>query len=263
MNLIFFFLSLFGFTNKVQAYIEGPVVRYKFYPLEKRINLSATGGMLFSQSYIDTQHLGLSLGYHLTDHHLLKVAGSIFKSKDRNERRCVESFFSDPEAAGGDGAPGPCDPNMEFESEGNFLKRPAYVPIRQYNYLFSLDYEFTPVYGKSIWLRGPISYLDLFFNVGLGLVQNTYWPLKTKTNSGRDILQEGAASNEETGLSGRPESVELMSPFMSLGFGNRFYLFKIFALTIELKNFSTFSFDKESQFDPILTALSMGVSVLI
>jgi hypothetical protein len=265
MKKIFLLLVSFSLmlVSSLHAFVEGPVVRNKYYPLEKRFSLSIAGGILFNQSYIDTKHLSGSLGFNFSDAHAVKIEGSFFQSKDRSERLCVESFFADPEASAQEGVGAPCDPQMQYESTDALTKRPAYVPIRQLNQALTINYQYTPVYGKAIWLRSVLSYLDLFLNVGLGVTSNTYWPLRTKTASGQDILKDGAASNAEAGEAGRPDPHDLYSPLLSLGFGNRFYLLHFFSLSVELKNFSIIGLDEHSGFDPILTGLWLGLSFLL
>jgi outer membrane beta-barrel protein len=236
--------------------VEGnEVVKGKIYPREGRIQINALqfGGIL-NQSYVSTLLIPVGLTYHFNEWHALNAEFVQGISFDQGARECVESFYFSPERAkDASGDPNPCPPETPpiappTPNEGEkpaYQRKPAYVPIRQVEQLYALNYQWTPVYGKALWFMSVVGYLDFYTTAGLGLASSTFWPLQATTSTGARTLEEGVpAENEsEWGPSGRPLPVSQMGPTVSLGIGSRMYFAKYFTFNLDFRNTTLFGDD--------------------
>ena len=257
--------------------VEGnEVVKGKFYPKAGRFELGVGAGGILNQSFINTFLFSASATYHLTDWHALSFEGFYGLSKDRYERECLESFYSDtkraeqyPESSGSE----PCDQrkdnantpaNAQADSaaypsqdeakkkdlaENKPLERkPAYMPIRQIKTMAMLNYQWTPVYGKALWFLSAVGYLDLFFNAGLGVAMSDYSDTKKTLGESSSPVTDGTSNPNEYGKEGRPLVQAQTSPAIGLGIGSRFFFANHFMIHANLRNFTIVAQTGESAF---------------
>lgn len=229
--------------------VEGnEVVKGKLYPRDGRIQINALqfGGIL-NQSYLTTLLIPVGLTYHFNEWHALNAEFALGISFDQSARGCVESFYYSPKnAAESSGDSNPCPPETPPQAPRTpdagekpaYQRKPAYVPIRQIDQLYSLNYQWTPVYGKALWFMSAVGYLDFYTTTGLGLASSTLWPLKNTTATGARTLEEGvpAENTDEWGPDGRPVPVSQMGPTLSMGIGSRMYFAKIFTFNLDFRN---------------------------
>lgn len=257
--------------------VEGAdVVKGKLYPRAGKFQVNfAQGGLVLNQSFLDTYLINGGATYHFNEWHAVNVEGFFGISADRDARQCVESFYFDTarakrydpnfvpcnpakRTASGLGATyqlpagqtepvpteyaGSADKLARFEESkkrgGPLHRKPAYMPIRQVDYMFGVNYQYTPVYGKALFFLSSVGYLDFFVNGGLGLAMSTYWPKKDKNSRGEDIKLAGTSGDAEYGFEGRPAAQSQTSPTLQLGLGTRFFFLKNFLVNAELRNVS-------------------------
>lgn len=258
-----FFATQSGFADSYEKAVEGnEVVKSKLYPRAGRFQLNVPqGGLVLNSSFVNTYFVNGGMTYHFNEWHALNIGVFYGINSDRDERKCVENFyFETKEASKEDVRQGlagneTCsdDPNKDPRAgataetpnsaakKGPYHRKPAYMPIREISMMFDVNYQYTPVYGKALWFLSSVGYLDLYGTVGAGLAMSKYYPLKTTTNSGRDIKNEGTDNLNETGIAGRPPAEQQTSPLFSLGVGNRFFFAKHFLVNLEVRNFTILS----------------------
>jgi outer membrane beta-barrel protein len=272
--------------------VEGSeVVKSKKYPRGGRLQINALqGGGILNQSFIDTTLINLGVTYHFNEWHSVNVEGFFGINKDRNERDCVENFFYNTDRAQGYAkkenkssspcaaesqqmSPGDYDPavnpadevkpgslsDVDYEevkknkNYGPYRRKPAYVPIRQVNQMFNVNYQWTPVYGKALYFLSFVGYLDFFTNIGLGLTMSNYYPIREETASGLKIGGENGGQGTdkvgEFGIDGRPVAESQTSPTINLGIGNRFFFLKNFLVSVEVRNFTVIGGDAKGGTD--------------
>lgn len=270
-----FLMPSTSFAQGYEKAVEGnEVVKSKLYPRSQRFQLLVPqGGGVLNNSFVDTFLVGGGVTYHLNEWHAVNVGFLYGLNSDRGERTCVENFYYSPQdaraedAKNGDSSGLPCspDPNKDPKyipsgsdsTRGPYHRKPAYMPIREINMMFDANYQYTPVYGKALWFLSMVGYLDVYGTVGAGLAMSTFYPKKTVTNSGRDILNDGTDNMLETGIDGRPDPISETSPLISFGVGNRFFFAKHFLVNVELRNFTIFG----SEFSNFFTVTG-GAGVL-
>jgi aldehyde dehydrogenase (NAD+) len=248
--------------------VEGnEVVKDKFYPKGGRFQLNGTGGFILNQSFITTALFGLSGTYHFDEWHALNLEVSLGRSFDKADRACVENYYLDSEYANLNGSvydrcpvkepatkdaaePGlgnkdperlKQDPNY-YDNRGPFQKNAAYMPIRDLNTLIAANYQWTPVYGKSLFFLSRVVYLDFYLNAGLGVAMSQFYPLKDKVTDSngqeKDMKEVGTSDPDQYGIKGRPQPIAQTSPMASFAIGSRFFMARKYLLDIQLKNFS-------------------------
>lgn len=257
--------------------VEGnEVVKGKFYPKKGRFQLNGGGGMILNQSFINTFVFGGSATYHFDEWHAFNAEFLLGKSSDKSDRTCVENFYLDDDYAKrnageiGSAFFAPCPQNLAqaqlkeadklpvdsgekdtvktdknpkyYEKRAPFQKNAAYMPIREINTLLSANYQWTPVYGKSLFFLSQVVYLDFYLNVGAGVVMSNYYPLKdtlTDDNGNTVNMKDvGTVNKEQYGMEGRPQPLAQTSPMMSLALGSRFFMARKYLFDIQLKNYS-------------------------
>ena len=114
------------------------VVLDKLYPKKGKIEINPSFGAILNQSYMQSFLVGGSIAYFWSETAGFNVDFQLSLNSDKSERTCIENFFWDPfkTAPTVCGAPedmGPVD-EEDFPRYG-----PAYVPIREINYIFSLS----------------------------------------------------------------------------------------------------------------------------
>ncbi len=249
--------------------VEGnEVVKGKFYPKQSRFQLNLLqGGMILNQSFIDTYMYAASVTYHINEWHAVSLDVLAGFSQDRDERKCIETFYYNEERARNAGASDACDRtnatdattasdtggvepkpsnvkddaawSEEKKKRGPFHRKPAYMPIREIKQIYGLNYQWTPVYGKALWFMSAVGYMDFFLNAGAGVALSDYYPRQTTTKcyvvynqpgSGEkdcDIRDEGTSDANGFGKAARPLPEQQTSPVVSFGLGSRFYLGRI------------------------------------
>jgi outer membrane beta-barrel protein len=252
-------LTSTAFANYDRAVEGNEVVKGKLYPKQGKFQLSAGLGGILNQSYLTTTLIPVGVTYHINEWHAVNVEFAFGISQEQDARQCVENFFYDPNRArskAGDASMRPCEPNPPAtsrepaddpngENKPGYTRKPAYVPIRQIDQMYNLNYQWTPVYGKALWFLSAVGYLDFYTSAGLGLASSTVWPLKEKTTSGALTRDEGVPNDntDEWGQVARPEPISDMAPTMSLGIGTRFFFARMFTANLDFRNTSLFGDD--------------------
>jgi outer membrane beta-barrel protein len=250
--------------------VEGnEVVKGKFYPKTGRFQINAAGGGLLNQSFINTLLFGGSLTYHFQEWHAMNFEVFAGLSSDKADRTCIENFYLDEDyaKASGSSIKGPCplkEPAPKnaadiaagegtppentdkdaayYASRAPFAKNAAFMPIRELSFLGAANYQWTPVYGKSLFFLSQVLYLDFYLNAGLGLAMSNYYPLKDKIEDEngalKPIKEVGTTDDKKYGKEGRPQVQSQTSPMGVFAIGSRFYMARKFILDVQLKNYS-------------------------
>lgn len=277
--------------------VEGnEVVKGKFYPKKGRFQMNGSGGFVLNQSFVNTFLFGGSLTYHFDEWHGIHFEGLMGKSFDKQDRTCVENFYLDPEYAGYHGESLPCyqgpaasapknakdkEPNTRpwnedkfndnpktYENRRPFQKNAAYMPIREIGALLSANYQWTPVYGKSLFFLSQVVYLDFYLNAGLGVtlsnfykLQETFTDANGKTVNMKDV---GVVEDEQYGMAGRPTPIAQTSPTANFAIGSRFFMARKILLDVQLKNYSIIGSDGRGGTDfSTPFALTGGLGLLL
>lgn len=260
--IIFFASALKPVVAKAEyeRAVEGDeVVKDKLYPRAGRFQLLVPQlGAILNTAFVYTALIGTGVTYHINEWHALNIGGFYGLNIDKSERKCIESFYFNPQHAkdptnaekGLPVAPEDCDPEQktdptagEVDAKTNkkpFHLKPAYMAIREINMMFDINYQWTPVYGKALWFLSAVGYLDLFTTVGAGVAMSTYYPLQEFTRSGKNIRVDGTDLLSDTGKNGRPDPLNQTTPLISLGFGARFSFFSNLYANVEFRNFTVF-----------------------
>ncbi len=253
--------------------VEGnEVVKGKFYPKTGRFQMNAAGGGLINQSFINTFLVGGSLTYHFEEWHAINFEVFAGISSDKADRTCIENFYLDEDFAKASGSTikGPCplkepvpkDASLIAKGEGTppepelrgnkddayyasrapFAKNAAYMGIRELNFLGAANYQWTPVYGKSLFFLSQVLYLDFYLNAGLGVAMSNFYPLKDKVidedGNSKPMKEVGTTDDKKYGKEGRPQPLSQTSPMGVFAIGSRFYMARKFILDVQLKNYS-------------------------
>ena len=118
---------------------------------------------------------------------------------------------------------------------------PAYVPIREINYIITGNYVWNPVYGKQLLFLSSTSHFDLFFEFGGGFMMSNFYPERNVLNNGNEPrapyytdepeknVNVGALVDDDDsyGIFGRPVPLAETSPLLNLGVGQNSLLEKI------------------------------------
>lgn len=304
--VLFAAANLFGsaiFSSHAEANyrksVEGnEVVKNKKYPKKGRMQINGGGGFILNQSFINTALFGGSVTYHFNEWNAFNVEFYAGSSNDKPDRTCIENFYLDEDYAARNGAKQvPCpsavapenapkdaddlavgsgekDPIREekdpeyYNNKAPFQKNAAYMPIRQLDLLTALNYQWTPVYGKSLFFLSQVVYLDFYLNAGVGLAGSTFYPLKDRvvdaSGSEKFMKDVGTTDANSYGLQGRPQPLEQMGGMATFALGSRFYAARRFLLDVQLKNFTILGDDGSGGFDfSAPFALVGGVGVLL
>ena len=232
--------------------VEGQaVVLNKLFPKAGRAEIVSNFGGIINQSYINSLLLHGGLNYYFSEVWGMAVEGVYAFNSDKNERGCLEAFYNKVEETGD-----PCRQSEKDEiPDGTKIRMgPAYVPITELQYLFSISAIWTPVYGKQIFSALPVTgHMDIFFTIGGGSAMTNYHPLKTtigdtKTPS-RCTRKEGDKNvlsgcgveyekKDSWGVGGRPKSKEELTMAINLGIGQKYYFVNRLYLDIELRTYN-------------------------
>ncbi|MBM3381047.1 MAG: aldehyde dehydrogenase family protein [Betaproteobacteria bacterium] len=253
--------------------VEGnEVVKGKFYPKSGRFQINAGGGGLINQSFINTFLVGGALTYHFQEWHAINFEVFAGISSDKADRTCIENFYLDEDyaTASGSNIKPPCplkEPVLKnagaipvgagtppdadkrggkddayYGSRAPFAKNAAYMPIRELTFLGAANYQWTPVYGKSLFFLSQVLYLDFYLNAGLGLAMSNFFPLKDKVEDPdgnlKPMKEVGTIDDKKYGKEGRPAPQSQTSPMGTFAIGSRFYMARRYLLDVQLKNYS-------------------------
>jgi len=234
-------------SGEYQRASEGTeVVLRKTYPKKARIEIEGTGGLILNQSYINSLLFGAGANYFWSEEWGLGVEAMVASNSDKPERKCLESFYNDPENVVG----AECGDGSDLTGRANF--GPAYVPIRQTDMILGAHAIWNPVYGKQIILLRAVSHFDLYVLAGGGLAISTNWPQQTRLK-GTDRASRGTfnmdttvttgnpgAATSETGLygvNGRPDAESLTSIQGTFAVGQKYHFTKNLHARLELRNY--------------------------
>jgi len=244
-------------TNYKKSTEGDEVVRNKLFPKKSRIELAVPNfGMIMNQSYLNTFLVGTGLSYFWSETWGVNLEFMYALNQDRGERKCIESFYnnfsyqiSEPECE----AQQPLSDTELRSKNGNF--GPAYVPIREINYLLTLNAVWNPVYGKQIMFLSATNHFDLFVTFGGGLAFSTYYPLSTKLKDGSTdsrgcptpqgsaqptcgYLPSDRGGQLMHGPDGRPTPENQTNFMVDVGAGQKFHFMNRMHIKAELKNYT-------------------------
>ena len=252
------------------------VVMDKLFPKKGKVELDGTFGLVLNSSYTQTFLANAGLDYFWSEEWGFNITGNFAISKDKDERKCIETFYNDPNfdidpECGSDSPKDltPADPDADWG--------PAYVPIRELKYMITGNVLWNPIYGKQIVLLSATNYFDFFLGAGGGLAFSTYYPKQATFADGHpsrgtfcvkaqqaadakehcDLSQlqggqnPGTLDDSKIGPSGRPLPRSESTPLIHLMLGQRFHFMKRFLVTATLENYTLVG--TESGFDDFLT----------
>jgi outer membrane beta-barrel protein len=258
MSAVFIALSsvlapahLFAGVGGYKKSTEGDdVIKNKLYPKKNHVELNGPNvGVILNQSYVSTYVFNGGINYFWSETWGLGLEMSYGLNQDRAERDCIESFYNDPKFeigpecnAGDDAIAG---------TSGNY--GPAYVSIREYNYLFAANGLWNPIYGKQILFLSAVMSFDIYVSVGGGLAMSTYYPLQSKLGNGKESrgtfpndatdpngsrpgTEVGEAGGPYYGKEGRPTAQKQSNIFIDTGIGQKIHFGQKFNVKGELRN---------------------------
>jgi outer membrane beta-barrel protein len=254
------------------------VVLNKLFPKKEKVEFDGKLGFVLNSSYIQTFLATGGFTYFLSEEWGITGEASAALNQDKTERQAIEKFYNDPNDAIGD-EHGEYDTIKESgDPDANW--GPAYVPIRELKYIFTLNAAWNPIYGKQIILLSATNYFDFFINFGGGFAMSSFYPKKPSYNVGNGEIsyrgtfctkaqqQKGICSlkgpnpgtdNEDlVGEAGRPEAESQTNVLAHATIGQRFHFFRRFLLTGTLENYTLLG--TESGFDNFLV-ISGGVGI--
>lgn len=225
------FALLLGAATEVKADVDDdrPKIMNRLFPKAKSVEVSASAGYLLNPAFVDTSLFELNGRYSFSETWGLGVGFALAKSKDRNERRCVETFYNDPkheveaECMNDDGGEG-----LDGAEEANV--GPAYAPIRELRQLVTLHGDYSLAYGKMIFLHGVTSHFDLRIRFGGGMTTSDYYEQQPE----RRDPGVGKGETDRYGGAGRPESQRQATPHAYVGFAEDLLFLKRFSFGAEL-----------------------------
>lgn len=247
-------LSTQSFSASYKKATEGKeVVLDKLYPKKGKIEINPSFGAILNQSYMQSFLVGGSIAYFWSETAGLNVDFQMSLNSDKAERTCIENFFWDPFKT----APTVCGTpeDMGQIDEENFPRYgPAYVPIREINYIFTGNYIWNPVYGKQLLFLSSTSHFDIFFEVGGGVMMSNFYPEQSILNNGNEYkgpyyqdekdrnVDVGALPDEvdSYGILGRPLPIAETSPMLNLGVGQKIHFTKNIHIMATLRNMTLF-----------------------
>lgn len=245
--------------------VEGQaVVLNKLFPKAGRAEIVSNFGGIINQSYINSLLLHGGFNYYFSEVWGMAIEGVFAFNSDKNERTCLEGFYN--WANENDIKGRVCYQEAEKypkPSADDPIVRlgPAYVPITELQYLFSLSAIWTPVYGKQIFSALPVTgHMDIFFTIGGGLAMTDHYAMRTETDAddtkkrklrcakGGENTKLTAADGspcgvgfdqkEHWGVGGRPKPENKPAMAINLGIGQKYYFASRLYLDIELRTYN-------------------------
>ena len=228
------------------------VVKDKLYPKKGRVEINGPNvGTILNQSYLDTYFVSAGINDFKDEVWGFSVEGLYAINKDKAERACIENFYNDPDY---EVAP-ECGGSDNLTGRANY--GPAYVNIREYNYLLSANAIWNPIYGKQIFFLSAVGYFDIFVTLGGGMAFSTFYPMSTTLSDGREsrpnfppkdgtttTASPGGTGPSETdsdgnlmyGTQGRPKPQKQSNFMLQGGLGQKFHFGDKFNLKVELRD---------------------------
>jgi hypothetical protein len=251
------------------------VVLERLYPKARTLELGLGGGLLLNPTFVETSLARLSVRYHWSETWGIGLDAAVARTRDRKERRCVETFYNDPLREAGAPCAAEDDADAPSASDGVNLG-PAYVPIRELRGMVALYGDYTLGYGKQILLLGGTSHFDLRLRFGGGAVVSDFYAERETVRGQPDRPSRGdpqgeggapkagvdAGERDGDGLlygeEGRPEPRRETTPALYLGLAEELHFARRFFLSAELAAYAMTS--AERGFEPFLVAeLGLGV----
>lgn len=251
------------------------VVLGKLFPKKNKVELDAKLGIVLNSSYTQTFLFNTGLSYFWSEEWGFNVEANFASVQDKNERKCVETFYNDPnfDVDNECGEEAPVE-NTEGNDDANW--GPAYVPIRQLKYMFTGNFVWNPIYGKQIVLLSATNYFDFYVLMGGGIAMSDFYRKQPELADGTPARGTFCAKKEQTngecdpstlpggrnpgtddpnqvGESGRPEPEAQTNVLMHLAIGQRFHFFKRFMVMASLENYTLLG--TEAGFDNFLTIM--------
>lgn len=243
-------------------------VKNKLFPKDRSFQLEGRLGYILNQSYLNTLLLNGQATYFFSEEWGVSVEGSMAMNKDKDERRCIETFYNDPhdQIASECGDRGAIDAGRAAEASAGQPQQanwgPAYVSIRELKYILDVNAVWNPIYGKQIILLSATNYFDFYTAMGIGIAMSDFYPKTDTLRSGNESRGDsftdagpnpGTLDPADIGDDGRPDSESQTSPLIHLSVGQRFHFLKRFMINAELKNYTLLG--TESGFDNFLTLM--------
>lgn len=219
-------------------------VKRKLFTKSRKLELSLpSAGLILNQSFIETFLIHGGLTYFSSESWGWGVEAALGLNVDKSERECLENFYNDPN----DRVDAECGDGSDLTDDGETNFGPAYMPIREINYIIAANAVWNPVYGKQIVFLSATSYFDVFLTMGAGLAFSDYYEQRTELNNGEKPRADytdgrglsGGASKDETdsyGEAGRPEPLAQTHPLINLGLGQKFHFWKRFSMRFEFRD---------------------------
>lgn len=225
-------------------------VKAKLFPKEGKIELALPSiGLVITSPFVQTLLVHGGVTYFNQEESGWGVEGFFAINKDTNDRKCLETFYNDPNnqideecsfAGGAD----------KVSQDGNKPPNygPAYVPVREMKMILAANYVWNPIYGKQLFFLSATNHFDVFFTLGAGIAMSDYYKEQTVLRNGKNsraVYQQdtgnvdgGAGANEtdSIGEEGRPDPESQTTPLLNLGFSQRFHLSKMFSVRFELRD---------------------------
>ena len=224
------------------------VIKNKAYPKKGRVELNGPNvGLIMNQSYVNTYLINGGINYFWSESWGLGLEGYYALNSDKDERKCIENFYNNPDY---DSSLPQCgSPEKLAGTRANY--GPAYVNIREYNYLLAANGIWNPIYGKEIFFMSGVVNFDIFVTVGGGLAFSTFYPLTTTLGNGKpsrgqfpgkDTTGDTPGTDPNTdgdayyGVNGRPVAQKQTNVFLDGGFGQKIHFGEKFNLKAELRS---------------------------
>ncbi|MEZ4744190.1 MAG: outer membrane beta-barrel domain-containing protein [Bdellovibrionota bacterium] len=247
-------------SNYNKAVEGGEVVRNKLFPKKNKVEINGPNlGMILNQSYIDSYVAHGGINYFVNEEWGFGIEGLVATNKDKSERTCIENFFNNPPPRE---SILPCSPDPSVIPDNSKVTYgPAYVPIREIDYIVAATAVWNPIYGKQLFFLSATGYLDLYLTMGGGLVFSKFYKKQTQLGNGNPSRGETSAEgtggpsigttadeidtngNHYYGIEGRPEAEENTNAMFTLGIGQKYHFAKRFNFKIELRNYTLIGTD--------------------
>lgn len=271
INLQSLNIDIYGDGGYKKATDEGDdVVKNKLFTKKGKLEISSNFGMILNQSYISSLVSHSSFSYFVNETWGFSLEGLYSLNSDKSERYCIEHFYNNYENNVGVSCPSEGDQvdlplyvPGEVDAEGHpIIKKgasfgPAYVAIRELQYIVTGSAIWNPIYGKQLLLLKNTMYFDIFVTMGLGVAVSTFYPEQTILKNGNlsrgdapstipdDCRRPlpGVCPTEENyenyiGVKGRPEPENQLNGSVTLGIGQKVHFWQDFNIKFEIRNYS-------------------------